>query len=202
MFGRQVIVHLDSENAVKGVNGKIIRNTEIELPNTPEISAEEALKLVLDDDVDNKELPDTNPKLQVLYHDEKSNLTWHVAVTGTDTGLYNQKISAIWEYFVDALTVKVIWRYNNLQSQNVTKGSGKGFYSGNVKLNTLSGQSGNNYQLEDRSISNGPRIYTHDANGKSLTYQQAQVSVDSDNKWNAADQRTVITSPAKSMTIT
>ncbi|MBM3703055.1 MAG: hypothetical protein FJW63_08750, partial [Actinobacteria bacterium] len=192
VFGRQVIVHMDSENAVKGVNGKIIRNTEVELPNKPEISADEALKIVIDDDADNKELPDTSPKLQVLHHDEKTNLTWHITVTGTDKGLHNQKTSALWEYFVDALAGKVIWRYNNLQSQNITKGRGKGFYSGNVQLNTVRNKSGNNYQLEDRTISTRTRIYTHDADGKTLTHLQAPVSVDTNNQWDAADQRSEV----------
>lgn len=192
VFGRQVIVHMDSENVVKGVNGKIIRNTEIELPNKPEISAEEALKIVMKDDVNNNKLPDTDPKLQVLYHNEKSNLTWHVTVTGTDKGLYNQKISALWEYFVDALTGKVIWRYNNLQSQNITKGSGKGFYSGNVRLNTVRSQSAKNYQLEDQSISTRTRIYSHDADGKNLTHLKAPVAADSNNQWDGADQRSEV----------
>lgn len=192
VFGRQVIVHMDSENAIKGVNGKTVRNTEISLPNQPKISSEEALKTVIADDNGNEKLQDNDPKLQVLYHEGKSNLTWHVTVTGIDKGLYNQKISALWEYFVDALTGKVLWRYNNLQSQNISKGLGKGFYSGNVQLNTACNQSASDYQLEDHSITTGTCIYTHDADGKTMTHQQAPVSVDNDNKWNAANQRSEV----------
>jgi bacillolysin len=192
VFGRQVIVHMDNENAIKGVNGKIVRKQQIDLPIKPEISAEEAFKIVMKDDPANKELNDATPQLQILYHDQKSNLTWHVTVKGTDKGLYNQKIAAVWEYFVDALVGKVIWRYNNLQSQNITKGSGKGFYSGTVKLNTLRNQNDNSYLLEDHSIFKGTLIYTHDARGKNLAHEQAPVSIDNNNQWDATTQRSEV----------
>jgi bacillolysin len=189
VFGRQVIVHMDSENAVKGVNGKIIRNTEIELPNKPEISAEEALKIVMEDDKDNKEWPDVNSRLQVLQHDGGNYLTWHITVAGTTEDLKGQKASARWEYFVDAVIGKVIWRYNNLKSQKPSKATGKGLYSGNVSLNSV--KRATKYELIDQTAPGGVHIYTYDAKGKETGGSIAQ---DNDNKWSDPNQRVLVDS--------
>ncbi|MDG3548146.1 M4 family metallopeptidase [Methanobacterium formicicum] len=187
VFGRQLIVHMDRENAIKGVNGKIVRNNEIDLPNEPKISSDEALKIALGDNADNKEWADINPRLQVLRHENENYLTWHVTVKGTTRNIKGQNASARWEYFIDALTGNVVWRYNNLKSQKPSKAKGKGFYSGNVSLNTI--RKSTKYELEDQTAPGDAHIYTYDAKEKE---QGGDIAQDSDNKWTAPNQGALV----------
>jgi bacillolysin len=183
VFGRELVVHVDSENVVLGVNGKF--EPDIDLPSRPKITAKMALKKVLADDVNNKQHQNSGAILVVFPHEGKAFLCWNVIVDGTDKALDGSSTEALWVYFVDALTGKVIWRYNNLQTHTATTGSGVGRYAGSQNINTVHNHSANNYQLEDRSASTGARIYTYDCNNG---YPPCQLSTDSNNNWSAADQ--------------
>jgi thermolysin len=154
----------------------------IDLPDEPKVSAEEALKIVLKHEPANKERPGDAPILQILNHEGKRYLVWHITVSGGDISFRSKKpIPARWEYFIDALTGKIVWRYNNIQSHAITVGTGVGRYSGNVNLNTVHDHATNKYKLEDRTMSSSTRLYTHGG------LPPASVSEKDTNDWSAAD---------------
>ena len=183
VFGGELVVHMDGENAIRGVNGKF--TPRIDLPTEPTVPAEDARKTVLEHAPDNKERPGAEPLLLVFIHEGKPHLTWHMTVDGTDKALDGSETPAKWEYFVDGLTGEVVWRYNNEQTHTRTTGTGKGKYAGNVILNTLHNHTSNKWELEDRFVPSTARIYTHDADG---SFPPKPVSEDGNNNWSAAGQ--------------
>jgi thermolysin len=183
VFGGELVVHMDSGNAIRGVNGKYTAG--IDLPDEPEITAEEAEKTILGDAPDSKKRTEEDPLLLILVHEGESHLAWHMTVDGTDQDLAGGEMPALWVYFVDAVTGKVLWRYNNLQTHTRTTGTGKGKYAGNVTLNTLHNHASSKYELEDQWLPTSARIITHDANGG---FPPKPVSKDSNNNWSAPSQ--------------
>ncbi|MGP8319843.1 MAG: M4 family metallopeptidase, partial [Methanosarcinaceae archaeon] len=183
VFGRETIVHINYDNTVKGVNGKFAPS--IDLPEKPEVSAENAKNTILNHDPNNRERTDDAPRLLVLIHEDKPYLTWHMTVNGVDKALDGSETPARWEYFVNALTGKVTWRYNNEQTHTRTTGTGTGKYSGNVTINTVRNHISNKYELEDQWLPTNARIITHDANNG---LPPAPTSQDSNNNWSASNQ--------------
>ena len=100
VFGAELIVHLDRDNAVKGSNGRLVPG--IELPEKPKLTVEEAKRRILAHATRNKEIPGKEPVLLVLVHEGKPYLAWHLTVAGTDKGLDGKEAPAEWAYFVDA----------------------------------------------------------------------------------------------------
>lgn len=187
VFGSEMIVHMNSDNVIVGTNGAFI--PEIDIPDKPNISPEEAVKKILKDDPSNSEWTGATPLLLVLLRDEKLHLAWHLSVKGTDKDLAGKKVTARWEYFLDALTGKVIWRYNNLKTHDATTGSGTGTYVAGP-INTSHDHAAGTYCLIDKSLPTTARIYTHDAkNGL-----PGPVSCDPDNTWNGSDQSSLVDS--------
>lgn len=183
VFGGELVVHLTSDNAVRGVNGKYTPG--IDLPTDPKISAKDVGKIIVAHAPGNKTRPGDEPILVILVHEDKPHLAWHMSVEGTDVALDGSETEALWAYFVDAQIGEVIWRYNNLQTDIPTTGSGKGNYAGTLTLNTVHNHVSNKWELEDRWVPSTARIYTHDGeNG----LPPKPVSVDSDNNWSANDQ--------------
>jgi bacillolysin len=183
VFGREVIVHLDNQNAVTGVNGRVMRSAMVDLPKETKLSAADAMKIAINDSSDNKEVPSIEPKLEVLFHEEIPYITWHVTVPGSDLSLSNKKIKALWEYFIDANTGKIIWRYNNMQFHSITQGTGVGLYSGSGPLNVYHEHSTNEYQLIDRTLPGDARITTFNINS---------IAGDVDANFDAANQRELV----------
>ncbi|MFQ6102267.1 MAG: M4 family metallopeptidase [Anaerolineae bacterium] len=183
VFGGELVVHMDGENAIRGVNGKF--TPRIDIPDKPTVPAEDARKTVLEHAPDNKERVGEEPLLLVLIHEGKPYLAWHMTVDGSDKALDGSEMPAKWEYFVDGLTGEVIWRYNNLQTHDRTTGTGSGKYAGGVTLNTVHDHTSNKYELEDRWVPSAARIFTHDANGG---WPPQPISEDGNNDWAAADQ--------------
>jgi bacillolysin len=183
VFGREVIVHLNEENAVTGVNGRVMRSSMVDLAEETKLKAKDAIEIALKDDAENKEVPSSEPRLEVLFHEEKPFITWHVTVKGNELSLRNVKESTLWEYFIDANTGKVIWRYNNMQTHSITQGTGAGLYSGSGPLNIFHEHSTNKYQLIDRTLPGGARV---------LTYDNASISEDVDANFNASNQRELV----------
>lgn len=183
IFGSELIVHLDSQNVVRGLNGKI--NAKIKLDVKPAIADEKVEKIVLKHAPGNKPIAGRKPLLLILIRENKPWLAWHLTVDGVDKGLDNKEMPAVWEYFVDAKTGNVLWRYNNLQYHTRTTGSGVGYYSAAVSINTLHNHLAAQYELEDRWLPTAARIYTHDCNNGPTP---GVISSDANNNWNAADQ--------------
>ena len=187
VFGNEMIVHMNANNVVVGSNGSFI--PELDIPDTPKISKDDAVKKILHDDPNNAEWVGAKPLLLVLFREEKPHLAWHLSVSGTDKDIYDNEIPAKWEYFLDALTGKVVWRYNNLKIHDIAVGSGTGNFSGNVSLNTSHDHTTANYCLIDKTLPTNARIYTHDVNNK---YPPGPVSCDPDNNWNAPEQKPLV----------
>lgn len=183
VFGSEIVVHLNRENAVRGVNGRF--TPRIDVPKEPRLSAEDAKKIALRDERNNREIPGKEPVLLVLIHGGKPHLCWHLTVGGSDKALDGSTAPAEWAYFVDALTGKVVWRYNNLPTHTRTTGAGSGRYSGSVTVNTVHNHAANQYELEDQWVPTGARVRTHDSNNGS---PPSAVSSDNNNSWSAADQ--------------
>jgi thermolysin len=185
VFGSEIIVHIDADDNIKGTTGKL--TPDLDLPDKAKITGEEALKTVLGDDKNNsKSKLHAEPTLMILSQFVKEpHLVWHVTVNGIDRDLAGEDTPAKWEYFVDALKGKVVWKYNNEQTHTRTTGSGLGTYAGSVTINTLHDHDTAKYQLEDQWIPSSARVITHDANG---SYPPASVSEDDNNNWSASGQ--------------
>ncbi|WP_094226992.1 M4 family metallopeptidase [Methanolobus psychrotolerans] len=185
VFGSEIIVHIDSNDNIKGTTGKLAPN--LDLPDKPKITDEQAIKAVLSDDRNNsRPRLHAEPTLIVLSQFvEEPHLVWHVTVNGTDKDLGGDETPAKWEYFVDALTGKIVWKYNNEQTHTRTTGSGIGRYAGAMTINTLHDHGTAKYLLEDQWVPSTARIITHDADGG---YPPAAISEDDNNNWSAATQ--------------
>jgi thermolysin len=183
VFGNELIVHMDSENAVQGINSRFM--PRIDLPTEPSISANRAQRTVLEDSTANRERVGETPTLLVFMYEGRSHLAWNVTVDGIDEALDGSETPAKWEYFVDGLTGEILWRYNNLQTHSATTGTGTGKYIGSVTLNTVHNHTSNKYELEDRSMPTTAHICTHDADNG---FPPKPLSEDSDNNWSATSQ--------------
>ncbi|WMW22876.1 M4 family metallopeptidase [Methanolobus mangrovi] len=185
VFGSEIIVHIDANNKIKGTTGKLTPG--IDLPEKPKITDEQALKVALGDDRNNSlGRLHAEPALMILTQFvEQPHLVWHVTVNGMDRDLKGDDTPAKWEYFVDALSGEIVWKYNNEQTHTRTTGSGIGRYSGAVTINTVHDHGSAQYQLDDQWLPSSARVTTHDANGG---YPPAPVSEDNNNNWSAASQ--------------
>jgi bacillolysin len=183
VFGGEMIVHMDPENAVRGANASF--TAKIDVPHEPSVEAREAKKTALDDVADNKEQPGAEPLLLILIHEGKPHLAWHLSVAGTDKDIFDTEVPALWEYFVDASSGEVLWKYNNLQSHGRTTGLGDGQYAGDSTINTLHDHAANTYLLEDLWMPSTARVRTHDCDSGS---PPGPTSRDSNNNWSGADQ--------------
>ncbi len=184
VFGRELVVHIDPEGTVTGINGRVV--PKLKLPKKAKISAEEALEIALKDDGKNRPDPiRKQPVLLVYPGDGEPSLCWQVTVVGTDKALDGSEMPARWIYFVDSQDGQVRWRYNNEQSHTSTIGSGIGRYSGAVSFHTTHDHAAGTYLLQDSATGTTARIITHDADGGS---PPADISSDSNNNWNSTGQ--------------
>ena len=185
VFGRELIVHLDQAGAVRGTNGRL--TPDIKLPTKPTISAKKAIKAALKNNEQNRPDPIRPEATLLVYIDQEgvAHLAWQLTLLGKDTALDGSETPARWEYFVDAQSGKIIWRYNNEQTHTATTGSGVGKYAGAISFNTMHDHGAATYKLEDSDTGATARVFTHDADGG---YPPADVSEDNNNNWNAVDQ--------------
>lgn len=188
VFGRELIVHMDSARVVRGINGKYVQGIKLQVK--PKIQQEKVVDLVLDDDEGNNERKGEEPMLLVLVHNDEPFLSWHLTVDGKDKDLHGGEMPAKWEYFVNAMDGKIIWKYNNIQTHDKTTGTGTGRYSGDVILNTVHNHDTQSWQLEDRWTPgcSGARIYTYDCAGA----LPCSLSEDTGNDWSANEQRDAV----------
>lgn len=95
-------------------------------------------------------------------------LTWHVSIAGVTRAFSH-------EYFIDALTGRIIEEYSSLETGDAI-GSGDGFFSGLTTLHT--DQTGSTYDLRD--LTRGGHYATDMNNG---TRGSGTIFNDSDNSW-------------------
>ena len=180
VFGAEVIVHIDSENIVRGVNGQYFPVPAIS--TTPKISSEEAIKTAQTHANVGDMAPIRPPRLVIFALKTKPKLVWHMTLPGKDGGLDKKEMPAEWECFIDAKTGAVTHRYNNIQTQD-SFGSGIGLYSGDHDgtLRTYYFTKWETYLLRDRSRP-GTQIMTCDLRG-GYDYTLQLFSEDGDNYW-------------------
>lgn len=185
VFGKELVIHLDHEGAVKGVNGKI--TSKLKVPVKEKISADKAIATVLKDDANNLRDRLKQEPLLLVFIDKKDQayLAWHVTVEGTDKSFSGSPTPAKWEYFVDSQTGKIIWRYNNEQTHTSTTGTGIGKYSGAVTFNTTHDHGAGTYVLQDGATGSTTRILTYDADSG---FPPSGLSEDAGNNWNSVNQ--------------
>lgn len=183
VFGCEVIVHLDENKVVKGITSKA--KSGLTFSVKPKLDSEKALSIILDHEQTNTKIAGKKPMLMILVHKANPCLVWHSTVYGEDVDLAKKKMPAEWEYFIDAQTGKVVWRYNNLQHHTRTTGTGTGHYLGTSTINTIHHHTAGNYELEDQWLPTSARIRTHDCNGGAAP---GTVSEDTDNNWSATGQ--------------
>ena len=181
VFGRQIIVHVDTQGVVTGTSGYF--HPEPKVSAVPKQKPDAAIAIAARHEKGNKLWMNNPPLLTVLFRENAAYLCWQVTMEGTDKDLRGATVPAKWEYFIDAVTGEVIWRYNNLQWHSQTTGTGTGHYSGTVTINTVHNHTANAYELEDRWLPTTARLYTHDAGATGNP-----VSQDPDNNWSSAAQ--------------
>jgi thermolysin len=179
VFGVELIVHVAADNTVRGTTGQY--HPAIDAASEPAISAEDAMAVAKEDAGEASEIEGQEPKLEVFHKDGEYTLCWHVKLDGMD-----EERPALWEYFVDAESGAVVFRYNNLQFHTATTGWGRGRYAGCVRLNTYHDHDGSTYQLRDATRA-GIEVRTYDLAG-STNRDALTLSEDANNRWTNTDR--------------
>ena len=161
VFGGEAIVHLHPNGAVRGMTNNLV--TSVQVDTTPDYTGEEAFDIALvEADLDELHLTQApTVDLYVLRHEGKDHLVWRVQLTRID-GDADPTRPVL---FIDAHSGEVVWQYENLQTA-ATTGTGVGYYSGSVSINTY--QSGTTYYLEDTTRKLG--TYTYNSGTTSASY--------------------------------
>jgi thermolysin len=171
----QLVIHLDAENRVIGTNGEFHPNIKLEIK--PTVSAVKAVDAAKRHAKKAEEIKGQTPTREIFIAAGKPTLCWHVRLDGEDG-----KDPALWEYFIDAGTGKVVFRYNSLMFHTGTTGWGRGRYAGCKVLNTYHNHSEGTYQLRDTTRSSA-EVLTYDLAGSS-NRDNITLSADPNNAWN------------------
>ena len=170
----QIVAHLHPDGTLQVITGALVPDLAID--TTPLYSAEEAMDLAADATVGWGALTeDPTADLWVLRHNGTDHLVWRVQLYRLD-GTADTSMPLV---YIDAHTGAVVHAYNNLKTGAAT-GSGSGYYSGSVSLNTY--LSGSTYTLEDSVRDLG--TYTWKNTTTTLSYL-----TDTDNAWTASSQK-------------
>lgn len=106
VVGGEFIVHINSKNVIYLISGKYLPAVKVSID--PAINADTALQIGLNEQQGKAGIEVSKKPILVIYG---NNLAYHYVISheGTDKGQ--------WWYYVDAHTGKLIFRYNNIQSQ-------------------------------------------------------------------------------------
>jgi len=175
VFQTQLVIHLDPENRIIGTNGEFHPGIKLEVK--PAVSPEKAVTIAKQHAKKANEIKGQTPAREIFIAAGKPTLCWHVRLDGEDG-----KDPALWEYFIDAKTGKVVFRYNSLMFHTGTTGWGRGRYAGCKVLNTYHNHSESTYQLRDTTRSSA-EVLTYDLAG-SNDRDNITLSADPNNAWN------------------
>lgn len=117
VWGSQLGVHIDKEGQIYCVSGNY--HPTIEISTAPVVMEYNAKQVAMDDLKRTENRPtDSRATLVVYPWNEKYYLCWNVEVFGT------QPNDIDWQYFVDAVTSEIIFKYNDIQYDGPAVGSG------------------------------------------------------------------------------
>jgi bacillolysin len=185
--GGSIRFHSNKNKVLDTVNNNLFTDLNL-LPKKNKIGSDTAIKNA-QKAVKRNEDPKDEPELLVIRHNEKTYLAWKIVLrekrTKKDITQKAKRVSplthqhggpSIWIVYVNAVTGKIIYFYDNLQTAGPVVGAGTGVYSGTGPLNAYFNDL--TYQLRDltRTGAGGPEIRTNDEDG-------ASPSEDSDNNW-------------------
>lgn len=174
VFGAQAIVHFGPDGALQSFTDSLQR--DIQVDTSPAYTAEEALDIAVYD-FGGYELLTADPEIElvVLRHENVDYLAYRVQLARIDgTEATSRPL-----YFIDAHQGDVVWSFENLHTDGAATGSGRGYYSGTVSLNTYLKSS--SYYMEDTTRKLG--TYTANSTTSSLYYL-----TDTDNAWTTSTQ--------------
>jgi len=188
VFGAELVVHLDPYDNIIRVNGNYFPNINL---NVNEHVSDTSQKLAVDSALKDagsrsEKILNFNPILEIYPTNENYYLVWHLKLKG----LTRKEKPALWEYFVDANTAEVIFRYNNLQTVlSSSQGKGEDMKGNPLRLNTAMDNQSRKYFLVDMSRQMYPNgeIRTHDYQNNAQGTQcilPNRLSSTSDDDWN------------------
>lgn len=173
VYGGSVRFHVNKNGVLDTINNRLFPDLR-GVPRTPTIDADRAIKAA-QKATKCQQPPERPPILLVYRYKRKPRLVWEVRLNDTKTG--ERDAPAQWVVYVDAVTGKVLFYYDNVQTAGPVVGNGTGYYSGAGTLNAWFNDA--TYQLRDttRTGAGGPEIITNDEDG-------ASPSEDADDNWN------------------
>jgi bacillolysin len=167
VWGSQLGVHINSSGEIYCVSGN--HHPTIEISTAPAVLEQNAKQVAMDDlkKAENRPI-DSRATLVVFPWKEKYYLCWNVEVFGA------QPNDIDWQYFVDAVTGDVVFKYNDIKYDGPVVGSGVSQDGTSKALKTY--LSGGSYYMIDATkpmyvspISNHKgTIETYDADGDSI----------------------------------
>jgi len=186
--GGSIRFHVSKDGVIDSIASTLFPDLQ-EFPSTSKIKMEDAVSEAQKNTSCNNE-PFVKPVLVVFEYDSKTYLAWKIELHETKTDknylqrkkaisqLHNHGAPHIWIVYINALTGKLVFYYDNVQTVGPVVGNGTGYYSGAGTLNTYF--NGVTYQLRDltRTGAGGPEIRTDDEDG-------ASPSEDNDNNWDS-----------------
>ncbi len=117
LWGSQMVVHINPKGEIYCVSGNY--HPTIEISTSPNLS-EAAAQQTAENDLSKKEARavDSRATLVVFPWNEKYYLCWNVEVFGV------QPNDIYWQYFVDATTNEIVFKYNDVHYDGPVVGSG------------------------------------------------------------------------------
>ncbi len=179
VFGGSVRVHCNRAGVLDTVSNSAFPDLA-GLPQKPRVSVARAIRAAQTATKCSAE-PARKPQVFVIRHDGKPRLAWHIELHDRRPG--PRGVPALWIIWVDAISGKVLFYYDNVQTAGPVVGNGTGYYSGAGTLNAWFNDTTNQLRDTTRTAAGGPEIITNDEDG-------ASPSEDPDNNWN-----TLTTSP-------
>ncbi|HNH45543.1 MAG TPA: M4 family metallopeptidase [Myxococcota bacterium] len=173
----EAIVHLNPDGSLRGLTNAVLPDILLDSVE-PSYSPEEAIDFAVEATQGwQKVSDDLKVGLYVFRGDKGDSLAWRVEIPMIDNS--NEPSKPV--VFVDAHTGEVLWQYENLQTGTPATGTGTGYYSGSLSINTY--LNGTSYYLEDTTRKLGTYTFNN-------TTSAAYYSTDADNVWGSSTQYT------------
>ena len=186
VFGYEQKMVVDSKGVLTSVSGTVLPelDKQAKLKQEAKVKAPDALKAA-QDDLGFVAKYEVEPKTELVIYvlEDEASLAHHV-----NLNFLNPK-PGNWHYFVDAVTGKVIDKYNTISHVSGTSTTNQGIgVLGDTKTIKVVQTSSGTYYAQDNTRGSG--IYTYDANnGTSLPGTHAY---DSDGTWNSSRQKAIV----------
>jgi len=171
VWGKQLIVHVDSQNVVAGVNGHYMPE-EIDVDTRTALDGSEAIALALaaSGPGDTRGPEFSKPQLVIYEKDGIYRMAWKFTLPGTSAA----GGPAEWRFFVNAVTGQILDRFNRVRTI-ATEGTGLDCDLVGRQLNTFDADNLSRLQDTTRNTA-GSEIHTRVPGG--------DFSNDADGNWN------------------